>query len=111
MRHVNLRSESTSCIYFLQQLLNKDPRKRPLANQIMRHAWIAGAPNLRRSRSKLFNTQRTLRRLKDLNKGDLKPGMTMREVRMLVLHRGWHTLIGLVPWKTEPEHGIQCIWT
>jgi len=36
---------------------------------------------VRRSRSRLFGTQKTLRRLKDLNKGDLKPGMTMREFR------------------------------
>ena len=48
---------------------------------IARHPWIAGAPEVRRSRSKLFNTQKTLRRLKDLNKGDLKPGMTMKEFR------------------------------
>jgi len=65
----------------IAQLLDKDPVKRPLANLVLRHPWISGADNVRRSRSRLFGTQKTLRRLKDLNKGDLKPGMTMREFR------------------------------
>jgi serine/threonine protein kinase len=41
----------------IAKLLARDPAKRLMANQILRDPWISGAPDVRRSRSKLFNTQ------------------------------------------------------
>eukprot|EP01128_Nolandella_sp_AFSM9_P010647 TRINITY_DN73_c1_g2_i1.p1 TRINITY_DN73_c1_g2~~TRINITY_DN73_c1_g2_i1.p1 ORF type:complete len:461 (-),score=123.42 TRINITY_DN73_c1_g2_i1:130-1476(-) len=66
----------------ISALLEKDPSQRPGGAAIMRHAWIGGSPALkgRRSRSRLFNTQKTLRRFRDM-KGEIKPGQTMRDYR------------------------------